>query len=132
MTRAAWLCIVVWFASLGVFGCDPSDPCDRGQYADHGACYALPRDGGDDASVAVDGAVGDADSGELSYEGFGDACDRPEDCKGAAPSCGAPTSPVCTAVNCMGKPAACPPDWTCLDVTGLSPDPSVKSACVKL
>lgn len=127
MMRAAWLCIFVSLAATGV-GCDPSNPCDRGQYADHGACYPLPRDGGDgDASEPAD-----ADSGEVSYEGFGDTCDGPEDCKGAAPSCGAPLSPVCTAVDCMGKPSLCPPDWMCLDVTGLSPDPAVTSACVKL
>ena len=118
------------FAVFWAAACDPSDPCDPGQYEDHGACYSLSArgDGGSDDDAGADGA----DAAARSYSGFGKPCKQAADCTAAAPSCGAPMSPVCTAVNCMGDPGVCPPSWTCFDVSAFSPDPSVTSACVQL
>ena len=128
MNARRWLVSLAW-CSAALFACDPANPCDPGQYADHGACYPLASK----HDAAADGDAGpDADAAARSYAGFGKPCSSSDDCSGAAPACGAPTSPVCTAVNCMKKPEVCPDGWTCLDVTGLSPDPAVTSACVKL
>jgi hypothetical protein len=128
--RWSFVCAAVSL-SLGSLACDPSDPCDPGYYADHGACY---RQATGDASTQ-DAATLDAaapDAATASYEGFGKSCSKASDCSGAASSCGAPMSPMCTAINCLKMPKICPPDWQCIDVSAFSPDPNVTSACVKL
>ena len=130
MNARRWWISVSCGAAWALFACDPDSPCDPGQYADHGACYSLKSKS--DAAADGDAAADASDAGPRKYEGFGKACSSAADCTHDAPACGAPSSPVCTAVNCMKMPEVCPDDWTCLDVTGLSPDPSVTSACVKL
>jgi hypothetical protein len=118
--------------ALALFGCalgacDPSDPCDPGYYADHGACYRLAAG---DAAVDDDaGSEPAADAGR--YAGFGDSCSKQSDCPPSAPACGAPMLPVCTVVNCLDKgPGVCPPGWNCMDVKAVSPDPAIESVCV--
>lgn len=106
--------------------CDPDDPCDPGYYADHGVCFRIDAGTSDEDAGGEDAAVD-------RYAGFGQACTTPDDCPATAPSCGRPPVQVCTLANCMelGEDA-CPPGWTCLDITGLSPDPAITSACVNL
>ena len=119
--------LLPWLLVFGCasFACQPSDPCDPGQYADHGACYPIH-----DAAADDEDAGGDAGT-EDRYAGFGKSCTQSSDCPETAPSCGAPMLPLCTVVNCLAMGAgACPPDWTCMDVKDLSPDPSVESVCV--
>lgn len=125
-----------------LLGCDPDAPCDPGDYEEHGACYPLPSDAGSgpgsDASDDDDAGGEDAAADDASgpppgdpFVGYGDTCEGASDC----PSwlvCGAPDLPYCTRTNCMGVADACPPDWTCFDTTGVSPDPSVTSICLNL
>lgn len=127
--------------------CELDNPCDPGHRLEHGACYppkrATPGGAKPDAGAAsadagaVDGDGGDEPRADASapagdpYEGFGEACAMTADCaKGLI--CGAPMLALCTRTNCIDDPDACPSDWTCLDVTGLSPDPSVTSICLML
>ncbi|MEY4578757.1 MAG: hypothetical protein RL701_3460 [Pseudomonadota bacterium] len=116
--------VLMWCCLSIASACDPNDPCDPGHYADHGACY--PQRAAPDASEESD-----AGSATPSYAGFGKTCSSAADCTPEAPSCGAPTSPVCTAVNCMDKTGLCPPGWTCFDITSFTTDPTVTSACVE-
>lgn len=117
--------------------CDPSDPCDSGYYEEHGACYPVRMpagDGGGDGDGDADEDAGadpsDAATSGDPYEGFGDECSEAEpDCPNGL-VCAAPQLPYCTQVNCLSDDSICPPDWTCYDAMGASPDPSVTSACV--
>ena len=120
--------------------CDPSDPCDSGYEEEHGACYPIraPQDAaqGDEPDGATDEDGGSLSDAEVEppgdpYEGFGDECEDESDCPEDL-VCGAPQLAMCTQVNCMDEPSICPPDWTCFDTTGVSPDPSVTSVCLKL
>ncbi len=127
-------------AAIGLTACDPSDPCDPGYYEEHGACrlFGAAANGGDgdqaDASQDDDGgeSAEPADASNADpYASFGDECAEQADC----PShlvCGAPQLAYCTAVSCLADASTCPPGWTCLDVTGSSPDPSVTSVCLNL
>jgi hypothetical protein len=122
--------LAVLAIALGMFAaCDPSNPCDPGYYADHGACYL--SDAGTPDGSADDAGSDAVDAQADRYAGFGNACTQSSQCPESAPTCGAPMFAVCTVVNCLDKPAgACPPNWTCLDVKTLSPDPTIKSVCV--
>lgn len=130
----AWLVLV----ALSAIACDPSDPCDPGDYEVHGACYTPEMevpDAGDGDGDAGDGDSEDAGDEEAPpadpYAGFGDECTDDGDCSNGL-ICGAPMLPMCTQVNCMEEPSICPPDWTCFDTTGLSPDPNITSICLNL
>jgi hypothetical protein len=139
MTRVLLLPAALLLASLSA--CDPSDACDPGYTEIHGTCYPNPQsmpanDGGNDPDNGLDTDAGDdvtADAGPAGdpYEGFGDACEDQSDCPDTL-TCGAPQLALCTQVNCLEDPSICPPDWTCLDTTGISPDPSVTSVCLML
>lgn len=141
MTRAvavrarAALMAALLSASFG--GCDPSEPCDPGYYVEHGACYENPvvEDAGGDAQVDEDddGGALSADAAPATdpYEGFGEPCQEQSQCPGDL-VCGAPQLPMCTQVNCLDDDSVCPPDWTCYDTMGASPDPSVTSVCLML
>lgn len=127
---------VLTLLMLTALACDPNDPCDPGDYEDHGVCRALPAqdvDAGADASSG-DGDDGGSDPGEEQpadpYEGFGEACADDGDCPSVL-VCGGEMLPYCTQVNCLDESSTCPPDWMCLDVTGLSPDPNVTSICLQ-
>lgn len=113
-----WICALLVCAGA----CQPQDACDPGYYADHGACYLI------DAGSGSDEDSGDDDP----YAGFGDPCTSNDDCNDNAPVCGRPPFQVCTQTGCMEEPTLCPPTWTCFDVTGLSGDPNITSACVNL
>jgi hypothetical protein len=121
---------------LSTLACDLSDPCDPGDYEEHGACRPIPQDAPlvSDASMGDSGEDGgseaDAEPPSDPYEGFGDACADVGDCRDGL-ICGAPMLPICTQVNCLDEPSICPPDWTCFDTTGLSPDPNVTSICLQ-
>jgi hypothetical protein len=122
--------LVVLAAVLGTPACDPRSPCDPGYYVDHGACFPSPTHHADGGAVADAASLLDARVDP--YAGFGSPCSQASDCTTAgAPICGAPQFPICTAIDCLGQPAVCPPTWTCLDVGQLSGDPTVKSACVQ-
>jgi hypothetical protein len=134
------LLLAAWLIT-GLCACEPSDPCDPGYKEVHGACF--PIDGEEDASEPGDAEDGDdEDGGSLMsdaeveppgdpYEGFGDECADEGDCPEGL-ICGAPQLPMCTQVNCLDEPSICPPDWTCVDTAGASPDPSVTSICLKI
>lgn len=137
MTRA--LTAVLMAMWLLASACDPSDPCDPDYEEIHGACYPrrAPADT-DDAAVGLDDDGGSTTEGDAAaeppsdpYEGFGDECEDASDCRDGL-ICGAPQLPMCTQVNCMAEPSICPPDWTCFDTTGVSPDPSVTSICLNI
>jgi hypothetical protein len=118
--------VALLLCSACFLACDPSDPCDPGYYADHGACL-LPsprRDGSGDAGTD------DAGPQPFNEKDFGYACATDADCGGSAPSCGAPQLPVCTAINCLGGAVRCPSTWNCLDVSAWTPDPAIQSVCV--
>jgi hypothetical protein len=120
--------------TLTALACDPSDPCDSGDYEEHGACYPIRQEQPEsDAGPVEDAgdAASDAADEPPSYEGFGEECTEAADCPNDL-ICGAPMLPVCTQVNCLDEPSICPPDWTCFDTTGLSPDPNVTSICLEL
>lgn len=129
-----WLAL----AALAGAACDPNDACDSGYYEEHGACIPVPRsedagsmhegDSDDDGGAEPD-ASDDAAPASDPYEGSGDDCDDASDCREGL-ICGAPQLALCTQVNCMEDPSICPPDWTCFDTTGVSPDPSVTSVCL--
>lgn len=133
--RGTVLTVSLYALSLALSACDPSDPCDPGYYADHGACFRLNQHL--DAGGDVDD-IDDADAGEtygqapFDADDFGKTCSSFDDCSGSAPVCGAPMFPLCTAINCLEGAAQCPSDWQCLDVTALSNDPGVRSICLKL
>lgn len=118
-----------------VVGCDPDDPCDPDQYADHGLCrYRLPDAAGidagaDDASDEDSSAM--ADPNADPFAGFGVACTLQTECEGFGLVCGEGFLPYCTRLNCLGIANACAPDWSCFDTRGSSPDPSVTSVCLK-
>jgi hypothetical protein len=126
----ALLALLMLFA----LACDPSDPCDPGDYEEHGQCRALPEpavDAGGDASSGDDDDGGsEAEPPADPYAGFGDECAEASNCPSGL-ICGAPMLPMCTQVNCMDDESVCPPGWTCLDLTGLSPDPNVSSICLE-
>lgn len=125
--------------TLAVVACDPSDACDPGYHEVHGACYPNDEPEPDDDASIGDGD-GDGDDGGAEppdaappsdpYEGFGDPCERMSDCPSGL-ICGAPMLPICTQVNCEDDDSGiCPPDWTCLDISAQSPDPSVTEICL--
>lgn len=133
MRRVSVTVFAVGFA-LALGACDPKHPCDPGYYADHGACYT--KNTAHDAAVSGD-ASSDAAASEGpakdKYAGFGRGCEKASDCPETAPSCLAPQLPICTVLNCLGKGSdICPPNWKCMDVKGISPDPSVESVCLNL
>lgn len=134
--------VVLALLLLTALACDPSDPCDPGDYEEHGLCREIPDevvDAGMDASSDASSDEGDDGGSEPEeepptsdpYEGFGDGCADDGDCPNDL-ICGAPMLPSCTQVNCTEEPSICPPDWTCFDTTGVSPDPSVTSICLDL
>jgi hypothetical protein len=120
--------------TLFALACDPSDPCDPGEQEQHGQCRPLPQPavdaGGDASSGDAEDGGSEAEPAGDPYDGFGDECAAEDDCASGL-ICAAPMLPVCTQVNCMDDASTCPPGWTCLDVTGLSPDPNVSSICLE-
>lgn len=137
-TTRGFRCAPLWLGliTLSALACDPSDPCDPGYYELHGACYPTPEEepdaGGDAGPIEDDDAGSDAEPPPSDpHEGFGDACEDESDCPEAL-ICGGEMLPYCTQVNCMDDPSICPSTWTCLDTTGLSPDPNVTSICLRL
>ena len=138
MLRAQWVGLSLVLSLLGG-ACDPSDPCDSGYYEEHGACYPIRMpvsDGGGDGDGDGDdedagGEPSDAEAPSDPYEGFGDECEEQSDCPNGL-VCAAPQLPYCTQVNCMDDADICPPEWTCFDTMGMSPDPSVTSVCLNL
>jgi hypothetical protein len=127
------LCALV--SLLAASACALRDPCDDGQYEDHGACYPILGSMLDAGSVMDAAAEGDGGTSVAStdpYEGFGKPCRTHADCKVPSPVCGAPERPVCTAIQCLPKPEICPPTWTCLDIRAYSSDPNFNSACLLL
>lgn len=119
-----WLLGLLWIGA-----CELSDPCDPGQYEEHGLCRALPVDGID--------AGQDDDAGELAdantdpFAGFGTECTLQSECADFGLVCGESFLPYCTRTNCLGVAQACPPSWTCLNTGGAGPDPSVTSVCIQ-
>lgn len=128
MRPPAQRCFVLLLVLLPTLGCDPRDPCDPGQYADHGACYPrLPGlDAGGSDAASADGAAKNPGAT------FGTPCTTHAQCGEDAPNCGAPMLSYCTAVNCMSGAATCPADWECFDIRGLSPLPEVTSICLRI
>jgi hypothetical protein len=122
----AWSIVLWMLAAACLPACDPTDACDPGYYADHGACFLPrpPRDPSADAGSAPDGAV------PFNEQDFGYACTTDADCGGSAPRCGSPQLPICTAVNCLSGEGRCPATWKCLDVSTWTPDPKIQSVCV--
>jgi hypothetical protein len=113
---------------LTLAACAPSHPCDPGYRVDHGACLKVaPPRMQDDADAGSDAPRFAGD-----YSDFGLACETQADCGGAAPFCAAPNFPLCTHLDCLTDSTICPPDWHCLDVSALSPDPTVTSLCLNL
>lgn len=141
MTKTMRAPLLGWSLILVLAGvaCDPSDPCDSGYYEEHGACYPIRTtadagdgDGdGDGDDEDAGGGPTDAAAPSDPYEGFGDECGEQSDCANGL-VCGAPQLPYCTQVNCMDDLDTCPPEWTCFDTMGMSPDPSVTSVCLNL
>lgn len=127
------LCLLLW-------SCQPSVRCDPGQYEMGGGCYPKVEDSGapddEDAGAAADGGE---DAGKVdectgdAYAGFGDKCTASSECGCHAPDCAMAPLQYCTKLNCtVGDPESCPPKWTCLMIPpGASPDPSIKSLCLK-
>jgi hypothetical protein len=118
---------LLWALLSALVACDPDNPCgDPSYYADHGMCLRVvhPADGGADDDAGPDAARPDTE--------FGAPCTTSADCGGRAPVCGAPMLPVCTVTNCLEKNLACPPTWTCFDVSAWTTDPEVQSVCVRL
>ncbi|MET0339798.1 MAG: hypothetical protein ABW252_02305 [Polyangiales bacterium] len=114
---------------LALVACLPDNPCDPGDYHDHGACY--PRSSMQDAGPLLDAAMPvDAGGGDPTAT-FGKACTSDAECGGVAPTCAVPQLPYCTALNCLDRPGICPSRWTCLDARGISPVAGVDSLCLR-
>jgi hypothetical protein len=126
MTSRTGVCVLWLLLASGLLACDPSDPCDPGYRADHGACLRT-------ATKMMEQDAGQSDAAmEFDESDFGYSCTTDADCGGSAPSCGAPRLPICTAINCLNGAAKCPSSWECLDVSAWTPDPKIQSVCVKL
>ncbi|HKP62570.1 MAG TPA: hypothetical protein VJV78_37805 [Polyangiales bacterium] len=128
--------------ALLLCGCQPSVLCDPGQYHMGGGCYPNPKDSGSDEDLdagdaaAADGgdaAMGDECPGD-PYDGFGVKCTGEGQCSCHAPQCAPSPLGYCTKLNCdLEVKTDCPPDWTCLMIPpGVSPDPSLKTLCIKM
>jgi hypothetical protein len=110
-----------------------------------GGCYPNPKPEKDSGEPVEEDAGPDAavDAGEDAgkpnecagdpYEGFGNKCKAPSECTCHAPDCAMAPLEYCTKLNCDTKDkASCPSGWTCLMIpAGASPDPSIKSLCLK-
>ena len=83
-------------------------------------------DGGEDAAMGSECPGG-------AYEGFGATCTASSQCSCHAPVCAMSPLQYCTKVNCdANDEASCPPKWTCLTIPpGASPDPAIKTLCLK-
>jgi hypothetical protein len=137
--------IVACFALL-LWGCQPSVLCDPDQYEMGGGCYMKPpkhKDAGADQDAGASDAGDAADGGDAAapadecpgdaYDGFGVKCSASSECSCHAPDCAMNPLAYCTKLNCDSKDSAsCPPGWTCLVIPpGASPDPSIKTLCLK-
>lgn len=139
--RAILACFVLLLCS----SCQPSVLCDPGQYEKGGGCYKKqPKhsgmdqdaDAATDAGDAADGGDAAAPSDECpgaAYDGFGVKCSAASECSCHAPDCAMNPLGYCTKLNCDANDStACPPGWTCLVIPpGASPDPSIKTLCLK-
>lgn len=146
MTRALLIVPVLWLVS-----CTLDPKCDPGQRYELGSCLPdskskpnKPKDAGsepvDDADGggdAPDAATSDSGAnckpGPGNYEGFGRSCRSDADCTSCvAPTCA--TAPInqCSRVQCKGDPTACPPGWTCTDISAFSMNPDVTHICLKM
>jgi hypothetical protein len=139
--------VIVASLALLLWSCQPSDPCDPGQYEMGGGCYpnAKPEkdsgepkdeDAGPDAGAAADAGEDAAKPNECPgdpYEGFGTKCAAASECTCHAPNCAMVPLEYCTKYNCDTKDkTSCPSGWTCLMIPpGASPDPSIKSLCLR-
>jgi hypothetical protein len=117
---------------IAIGGCELGDtPCDPGQTLDHGLCYPAAPDASNMDAGDDDDAGGPGDASADPFAGFGDECSEQSECAPYGLVCGMSFLPYCTRTNCTGVPNGCPGGWTCLDTTGLSPDPSVTSICLR-
>lgn len=126
-------------AAFWLAGCAPDPACDPGQRYELGSCLvvAAPRDAGgsdDDGSAGTTDAGNEAcRPGPGNYDGFGDSCSTDGDCRSCvAPTCA--TAPInrCSRVNCENDPQACPPGWSCTDISVFSTTPGVTHICLML
>jgi len=125
-------CLVLAVFSCAVSaGCDLGDVCDPGYKEEYGACLRIPMPAPDGGSKRADAAASDAAASTGGSAEIGDECEAEGDCANGL-RCGAPMLAYCTRANCL-EPGSegCPSDWTCLDVTGFSPDPAVGSICLR-
>lgn len=135
MTRTLRLLFTAW-----LLGCAPDPACDPGQREELGSCLPVAKPAKDAGASGDDAGSGKPDAGPADdckpraghYEGFGKACTTDADCTSClAPLCA--TSPInmCSRVQCKGDPEACPPGWTCTDISAFSGDPAVTHICLK-
>lgn len=127
MTSRVGVRMLFLLLACGPWSCAPSDPCDPGYYADHGACLRMAPNKMNEHDAGTSDAAAAFDESDFGY-----SCTTDADCGGSAPACGAPRLPICTAINCLNGQSRCPTDWMCLDVSAWTPDPKIQSVCVKL
>ncbi|HEX2675027.1 MAG TPA: hypothetical protein VHM19_00270 [Polyangiales bacterium] len=142
-TSSTWLVTLLALPiALALSACDPSTKCDPGWHAMKGGCYKNTRGGSskdagnDDDAGAANGGKAGASGGSCSgaaYDGFGTTCTMDAECGCHAAKCATAPLNYCTKINCDAKDsAACPPKWTCIMIpAGASPDPSIKTICLK-
>lgn len=99
------------------------DACGKGTVYRDGACHPAPvaNASAGSAPMTSDGGAGGAAPGDTIDPNFGVDCTADAECAGVTDYC-VPQSPVdtryCTVRDCdPGDDSACPPSWTCTDLS---------------